>query len=587
MVVGRKTVPGTFLYHYYGYAIRGQFLFFMAIISCKNFPNAYIILNMKTEQAIIEGKTVLGIELGSTRIKAVLIDEKFAPIASGGYDWENRLEEGYWTYALDDVWKGLQSSFKNLSLDVKNRYGVNLTTAGAIGISAMMHGYLAFNKEGKQLTAFRTWRNTTTEKAAALLTDEFKFNIPQRWSIAHLYQAMLNKENHVKDIDFITTLAGYVHWKLTGEKVIGLDDASGMFPVDCESKNYDPQMIKKFDGIVSSNGYNWKIKNILPSVLSAGESAGVLTKEGAALLSPDLKAGVPLCPPEGDAGTGMVATNSITERTGNISAGTSIFAMIVMEKNLSKVYPEIDVIVTPAGKSVAMAHGNNCTSDIDAWIRLFREVADLSHPAGAAVAKMSKPAFYDALYFKALEADADCGGLLAYNFFSGEPLAGIEEGRPLFARLADSNFTLANFMRAILFSALGTLKLGIDILEKEQVRIDSLLGHGGLFKTKEVGQRYMAAAFNAPVSVMESSSNQGLSGEGGAWGIALLASFMLNNKTSEKETLEKFLSDKVFKDLTGVKLNPDPKDVKSFKIFMERFTAGLKIEKAAAENFKK
>ncbi|MDR0464981.1 MAG: ATPase [Treponema sp.] len=540
---------------------------------------------MEIKQVINEGKTALGIELGSTRIKAVLLDitAGYKPIAAGSHDWENRLEDGLWTYRLDDVWTGLQTSFRNLSSDVKKQYGVNLITVGAVGISAMMHGYLVFDKDGRQLAQFRTWRNTTTEKATVVLTDKFKFNIPLRWSIAHLYQAMLNKEDHVKDINFITTLAGYVHWKLTGKKVIGIGDASGMFPVDSDSLNYDSAMLDQFSALVSPYNFNWKIKDILPKVLAAGEDAGVLTDEGALLLAPGgslnaKQSSIPLCPPEGDAGTGMIATNSITERTGNISAGTSIFAMIVMEKNLSRVYPEIDIVATPAGKSVAMVHGNNCTSDIDAWVRLFREIADLSQPV-----KMSKPAFYDALYFKSLEAEGDCGGLLAYNFFSGEPLAGVDEGRPLFARLADSNFTLANFMRTILFSALGTLKLGIDILEKEQVRIDSLLGHGGFFKTKEVGQRFMAAAFNAPVSVMDDSSNQGLSAEGGAWGIALLAAFLLQNK-NEKLSLEKFLAEKVFVRLASVKLEPNPDDVKSFNIFMDRFSAGLKIEKSAIEN---
>jgi len=532
---------------------------------------------MKTEQAILEGRTALGIELGSTRIKAVLIDENFAPAASGSHDWENRFEDGLWTYSLDDVWTGLQNSFRGLSADVKGLYGVSLTTVGAIGISAMMHGYLVFDKNDRQLAQFRTWRNTTTEKAASLLTEMFQFNIPLRWSIAHLYQAVLNAEDHVKDINFFTTLAGYVHWKLTGKKVIGIGDASGMFPADSAGLNYDPSMLEKFGAVLSDYNFNWKISGILPKVLKAGEDAGELTPEGARLLDPDgfLKPCIPFCPPEGDAGTGMVATNSITERTGNISAGTSIFAMIVMEKNLSKVYPEIDIVATPSGKSVAMVHGNNCTSDIDAWFRLFREAADLSDAA-----KMSKPAFYDALYFKALEADEDSGKLLAYNFFSGEPLAGIDEGRPLFARMPDSNFTLANFMRTILFSALGTLKLGINILDREQVKIDSLLGHGGLFKTKEVGQRYMAAAFSAPVSVMESA------GEGGAWGIALLAAFVMFVK-NQPVSLEKFLSDKVFSSLAKVKLNPDPGDVKSFNIFMERFTAGLKIEKSAAENLRR
>jgi len=530
---------------------------------------------MEIKQAITEGKTALGIELGSTRIKAVLIDEKFTPVASGSHEWENRFEDGLWTYRLDDVWTGLQDCFRSLSADVKERYGINLTTIGAVGISAMMHGYLVFDKSGKQLAQFRTWRNTTTGKAAEALTEKFQFNIPQRWSIAHLYQAMLNKEPHVKDIDHLNSLAGYVHWKLTGKKVIGLDDASGVFPVDPASSNYDPVMLKQFNELTAAYGFGWKINDILPVVLNAGENAGVLTEEGAKLLCPDgaLKAGIPFCPPEGDAGTGMVATNSVAEHTGNISAGTSVFAMIVMEKKLSKVYPEIDIVATPSGKSVAMVHCNNCTTDLDAWVKLFGEVTGLTGT------KMDKTALYSSLYNKALEADVDCGELLAYNYFSGEHNAGLEEGRPLFVRLPDSKFTLANFMRTLLFSALGTLKLGINILDKENVRIDSLLGHGGLFKTKGIGQRYMAAAFNAPVSVMESSA-----GEGGAWGIALLAAFMLQKGNLN---LEKFLAEKVFVDLDSVTINPDPKDVESFKLFMERFTAGLKIERAAVDNFKR
>jgi len=552
-------------------------------------------------QIIKEGKTALGIELGSTRIKAVLISLiDYKPLASGSHDWENRLEDGLWTYRLDDVCAGLQASYKNLAADVKERYGINLTTTGAIGISAMMHGYLVFDKNNKQLAQFRTWRNTTTEKAAAELTEKLQFNIPLRWSAAHLYQAMLNGEDHVKDISFITTLAGYVHWKLTGQKVIGIGDASGMFPIDNASLDFDSAMLNKFDNIAAGFKLNWKIRDIHPKVLNAGDDAGSLTEEGALFLDPSgtLKAGIPICPPEGDAGTGMVATNAVTERTGNVSAGTSIFAMIVMEKNLSRVYPEIDIVATPSGKAVAMVHGNNCTSDIDAWLRLFREIADLSQPAGSGAAKMSKPAFYDALYFKSLEADSDCGKLLAYNFFSGEPLAGVDEGRPLFARLPDSGFTLANFMRTILFSALGTLKLGINILEKEKVKIDSLLGHGGLFKTKEVGQRFMAAAFSTSVSVMEGSA-----GEGGAWGIALLAAFLYNKKNGNKNTasccdvhkgdapccrgtLEQFLNENVFKNLASVKIDPQPDDVKSFNLFMERYSAGLKIEKSAIENFK-
>ena len=527
---------------------------------------------MDTRQTIIERKTALGIELGSTRIKAILINEQYAPIAAGSHDWENRLEDGVWTYHLDDVWSGLQSSFRNLALDVQKRYGCELNGVGAIGISAMMHGYLAFDKGGRQLAPFRTWRNTITEKAALLLTEQFQFNIPQRWSIAHLYQAMLNKEDHVKDIDFLTTLAGYVHWKLTGKKVLGLNEASGMFPLN--EKCYDPRMMDQFGKLAAPFGFNWNITGILPVIVDAGEPAGVLTPEGAALIDPSgvLQPGIPFCPPEGDAGTGMVATNSIAERTGNISAGTSIFAMIVMEKNLSKVYPEIDIVATPAGKSVAMVHCNNCTSDLDAWVRLFTEITDL---AGA---KISRAVLYDELYFKALEADADCGGLFSCNYYSGEHLTGIAEGRPLFARLPDSNFSLANFMRVILFSALGTIRYGIDILEKERVRIDSLLGHGGLFKTKGVGQRFVAAAFNTPISVMEDSA-----GEGGAWGIALLAAFMLQGGGS----LEQFLSEKVFARKTGVTVNPDPNDIESFRLFMERYIAGLKIEKAAVINLKR
>ena len=524
---------------------------------------------------IKDGKTSLGIELGSTRIKAVLIDDSYSQIASGSHDWENRLENGFWTYHLDDVWAGLQDCFRKLSLDVKSRYDINLSSVGAIGFSAMMHGYLAFDKDGNQLVPFRTWRNTTTGEAAASLTEKFQFNIPQRWSIAHLYQAILNKEDHVKDIAFLTTLAGYVHWKLTGEKVLGIDDASGMFPIDSTSNNYHQKMLGQFAELVKPAGFNWKLEDLLPKVLCAGEKAGNLTAEGAKLLDPSgcLQAGIPFCPPEGDAASGMVATNSVAQRTGNVSAGTSIFAMIVLEKELSKLYPEIDMVTTPTGKPVAMVHCNNCTTDIDAWIKLFNELTDL---AGA---KIDTKSLYDALYHKALEADEDCGAMLSYNYFSGEHNTGIKEGRPLLLRLPDSNFTLANFMRTLLFSAMGTLKLGMDILvEKEKIAIDSFLGHGGLFKTKDVGQRFMAAAFNAPVSVMEESA-----GEGGAWGIALLAAFMLQGGSS----LEKFLAEKVFAGKTGTQVQPDPNDVKSFNIFMERYKNGLEIEKAAGKFYKR
>jgi sugar (pentulose or hexulose) kinase len=528
---------------------------------------------MDAKQAIIEKKTALGIELGSTRIKAVLIDENYTPIATSGHDWENQLEDGIWTYNLNDVWSGMRNCFSQLALDVKNRYGLALPALGAIGVSAMMHGYLVFDKDGRQLVPFRTWRNTMTGKAAAVLMEEFQFNIPQRYSIAHLYQAVLNGEAHVKDINFMTTLAGYVHWKLTGKKVIGIGEASGMFPVDGKAHNYDSVMLRKFDGL--AKGFNWKIADILPEVLSAGKPAGILTQDGAKLLDPSgvLAPGIPFCPPEGDASTGMVATNSVAERTGNVSAGTSIFAMIVMEKNLSKVYQEIDMIATPAGKPVAMVHCNNCTTDLDAWIKLFRELLDLGG------AKIDKAALFDALYFKAIEGESDCGGLLSYNYYSGEHLTGLEEGRPLLTRLPDGNFNLANLMKTLLFSAMGTLKYGLDILiDKEKVKIDSLLGHGGLFKTKGIGQRFMAAVFNAPVSVMEESA-----GEGGAWGIALLAAFMLQNG----EYLEKFLAEKVFSGKTGSLVTPDLKDVEVFKHYMKKHATGLKIERAAVDYFKR
>ena len=528
---------------------------------------------MDAKQTIAEGRTALGIELGSTRIKAVLMDENYSAIASGGHNWENRLENGVWTYRLDDVWAGLQSSFRDLANGAQKRYGEPLAAVGAIGVSAMMHGYLAFDKDGNQLAPFRTWRNTFTEKAAAELTSLFQFNIPQRWSVAHLYQAILNKEPHVKDVAFLTTLAGYVHWKLTGQKALGLDDASGVFPIDSAANDYNKRMLRQFDELVSPLGFGWKIEDILPKALNAGEKAGALTPEGARLLdaSGRLTAGIPFCPPEGDAGTGMIATNSVTERTGNVSAGTSIFAMIVLEKELSKVYPEIDMVTTPSGKPVAMVHCNNCATDLDAWIKLFKELADLTG------ANVETAALYETLYAKALEGEADCGGLLSYNYYSGEHLTGIEQGRPLFVRLPDSNFTLANFMRTLLFSAMGTLRLGMNILaEKENVTLDGLLGHGGLFKTKNVGQRLMAGALNTPVSVMESA------GEGGAWGMALLAAFMLQRR--EGESLEKFLAEKVFAGKTGVTVKPDPKDMEGFERFMKRYTAGLAIERAAVEH---
>ena len=522
--------------------------------------------------SITESKTALGIEFGSTRIKAVLIDENYRTIAAGFHDWENRLENGLWTYSLDDIRLGLQNSFRNMVSDVKNRYDTELNSVGAIGISAMMHGYLAFDEKGNLLAPFRTWRNTMTKQSAEELSALFQFNIPQRWSIAHFYQAILNKEPHVQNVAFMTSLAGYVHWKLTGEKTLGLNDASGVFPVDSNTNAYDEKMLQQFDTLVSAHSFNRKTKDILPNIVCAGKKAGILSAEGAKLLDPEgrIKAGIPFCPPEGDAGTGMVATNSVAERTGNVSAGTSVFAMIVLEKPLSRVYPEIDVLATPAGKPVAMVHCNNCTTDLDAWIKMLNEAVELFG------GQVDRETLYKVLYSKALEGEDDCGGLLSYNYYSGEHLTDIEQGRPLFVRLPDSNLTLANFMRTLLFSSMGTLKLGMDILtEKEGVKLDSLLGHGGLFKTKGVGQLLMAGALNTPVTVTEDA------GEGGAWGIALLASFMLEGGGI---SLEKFLAEKVFAEKSGSASEPNVKDIQGFKRFMARYLAGLPIERSAVEN---
>lgn len=523
------------------------------------------------QKAIEDGRTALGIELGSTRIKAVLIGEDHTPLASGSHEWENQHENGVWTYSIEDVWNGLQESFRNLSKDVFEKYGVALKTLGAMGFSAMMHGYMAFDKDGNLLVPFRTWRNTITGQAAEKLTELFQFNIPQRWSIAHLYQAILNKEPHVKDISHQNTLAGYVHWKLTGQKVLGIGEASGMFPIDSTTNDYDERMMGQFNELLKAEGISWKLEDMLPKVLVAGDSAGTLTEEGARLLDPtgQLRAGVPLCPPEGDAGTGMVATNSVAVRTGNVSAGTSVFAMIVLEKALSKLYPEIDMVTTPTGKPVAMVHSNNCTSDLNAWVDVFQEFTKVLG------VNVSEAQLYEKLYQQSLLGDADGGGLLAYNYVSGEHITHLEEGRPMFVRTPESRFTLANFMRTHLFSSLGALKIGMDILfEQEKVELDQLLGHGGFFKTKDVGQRMMAAAMNVPVSVMETA------GEGGAWGIALLAAYMHSRKN---ETLEEYLSSKVFANEKGSTIAPDQEDVAGFAAFMDRYKKGLGIERAAVE----
>lgn len=518
------------------------------------------------------GQAVLGIELGSTRIKAVLIDVDKTPVASGSYDWENKYVDHIWTYDIDEVWKGLQGCYSDLVKNVKDEYGAEITDLAAIGVSAMMHGYLAFDENDELLVPFRTWRNTITGEASEKLSELFSYHIPQRWSIAHLYQAILNGEEHVDKVRFFTTLAGYIHWKLTGRKVLGSGDAAGMFPNSIEAKDFDARMLDQFDALVADKGFPWKIRDLLPKVLVAGEDAGSLTDEGAKLLDPSgsLRSGIPMCPPEGDAGTGMTATNSVAVRTGNVSAGTSVFAMAVLEKDLTKPYEEIDLVTTPAGDLVAMVHCNNCTSDLNAWVGLFREFAE---SFGMDV-DMNR--LFGTLYNKALEGDPDCGGLLAYNYFSGEHITGFDEGRPLFVRSPESKFNLANFMRVNLYTSLGALKTGMDILlKKENVTLDRMMGHGGLFKTKGVGQRILAGAIDTPVYVMETA------GEGGAWGIALLADYLVRGE--DGESLTDYLRNKVFHDAKGTGMEPVAEDVAGYERFMERYTKGLAIERAAVD----
>ena len=530
---------------------------------------------MSAKTIIESGKAILGIEFGSTRIKAVLIDTDNKPIAQGSFEWENQLVDGLWTYSIDTIWKGLQDCYADLRKNVKAEYDCEIEQLAAIGISAMMHGYMAFGKDENILVPFRTWRNTNTAKAAAELSELFHFNIPLRWSISHVYQAILNGEEHIDKIDFLTTLAGYIHWQLTGKKVLGVGDASGMLPIDSNTNNYDAEMVAKFDKLIEPKNLGWKILDILPEVLNAGEDAGVLTEEGAKKLDPSgtLKAGTPLCPPEGDAGTGMVATNAVRQRTGNVSAGTSSFSMIVLEKALSQPYEVIDMVTTPDGSPVAMVHCNNCTSDLNAWVGLFKQYQEL---LGVPV-DMNE--VFGKLYNHALEGDADCGGLIAYNYISGEPVTGLAEGRPMFVRSANDKFNLANFMRANLYASVAVLKIGNDVLFKdEKVQVDRITGHGGLFKTKGVGQRILAAAINSPISVMETA------GEGGAWGIALLAGYLVNN--DEKLSLADYLDKKVFAGNTGVEIAPTAEDVAGFDKYIETYKAGLAIEKAAVENKK-
>ena len=529
-------------------------------------------MNLDAKSTIEAGKAILGIEFGSTRIKAVLIDQENKPIAQGSHTWENQLVDGLWTYSLEAIWNGLQDCYADLRANVKKEYDIEIETLAAIGISAMMHGYMAFNKEQEILVPFRTWRNTNTGEAAAALSELFVYNIPLRWSISHLYQAILNREEHVKDIDFLTTLAGYIHWQMTGERVLGIGDASGMLPIDPATKNYSAEMVAKFNQLVAPNGFSWTLEDILPKVLSAGENAGTLTEEGARRLdvSGHLKAGVPVCPPEGDAGTGMVATNAVKQRTVNVSAGTSSFSMIVLEKDLSKPYEMIDMVTTPDGSLVAMVHCNNCTSDLNAWVNLFKEDQEL---LGVPV-DMNE--VFGKLYNNALTGDADCGGLISYNYISGEPVTGLAEGRPMFVRSANDKFNLANFMRAHLYASVGVLKIGNDILFKEEkIKVDRITGHGGLFKTKGVGQRVLAAAINSPISVMETA------GEGGAWGIALLAAYLVNN--TKGLNLADFLEENVFAGDAGVEIAPTAEDVAGFIAYIENYKAGLPIEEAAVK----
>ncbi len=520
--------------------------------------------------AVQSGETALGIELGSTRIKAVLIGPNHQPIATGAHDWENRLENGLWTYRLEDVWKGIQHAYRQLAETLADSYGASLERLGALGVSAMMHGYLPFDAEGRQLCEFRTWRNTVTEEESALLTEQFQFNIPQRWSIAHLYRAIRKKEAHVPRLAFLTTLAGYVHWMLTGRKVVGVGEAAGMFPVDSASGTFHGGMIRQFDEILASESLPWRLEDVLPQVLPAGAQAGTLTSEGARLLDPTgtLKPGVPLCPPEGDAGTGMTATNSVAPRTGNVSAGTSIFAMVVLERPLSRVYPELDMVATPTGRPVAMVHCNTCTSDLDAWVQLFAQVLE---QAGHVLPKSQ---LYDMLYHQALSGAADCGGVVSYNCYSGEPVIGLSEGRPLLTRQPEAPMSLGNFMRAQLYAAMAPLKMGMDLLlDQEKAALDRLYGHGGLFKTPNVGQRLMAGALNVPVSVMETA------GEGGPWGMAILALYSVRGQGS---TLEDYLAREVFAQAKGSCVQPLPEDSAGFQQFLARYKAGLPIERLAA-----
>ena len=526
-----------------------------------------------TAEKIRAGKTSLGIEFGSTRIKAVLIDDTYTTIAAGDYGWASHLEDGLWSYSQEEIWTGLQTAYAALAEDVENAYGEKLTRVGRIGFSAMMHGYLAFGKDGELLVPFRTWQNTNTSEAHEKLSELFQYNIPERWSIAHLYQAVLNNEEHIGKVDFFTTLAGYVHWKLTGKKVLGVGDASGMFPIDPTTHTYETEFIEKFNAIPEVAAQPWKLADLLPEPLVAGTPAGTLTEEGAKLLDPTgtLQPGITFAPPEGDAGTGMVATNSVRVRTGNVSAGTSIFAMVVLERKLERLHPEVDLVTTPAGDLAGMSHANNFTSDLNAWVGLFGQfAAAIGTPVDAGT-------LYGTLFRAAIADDVDfnCGGLINYPFRSGEFLAGLPEGRPLFARGPEARMSLGNFMRAQLFSAFSPVKIGMDVMTKDEgVAVDSLVGHGGIFTTPKVAQKILAAAFDTPIKVMSTAA------EGGAWGMAVLADYLWH----ADQPLDEFLDVRVFADAASTTENPDEGDVAGFEEFFDRFRKGLPIEHVAIES---
>ena len=522
---------------------------------------------------IEQEKAVLGIEFGSTRIKAVLIGEDNSPIAEGGHNWENHFENGVWTYPLEEVWDGLQDAYRDLVSDIENKYGVIPTGYGAIGISAMMHGYIPFNENNELLSPFRTWRNTMTLEAADILTELFQYNIPQRWTVAHLYQSILNGDDYIADIRYLPTLAGYVHWQLTGEKVESVGDASGQFPIDIETADYNQRMVRQFNELIADKHYPWTLTDILPKSLRAGEYAGKLTEEGARKLDPSghLHGGIPMCPPEGDGGTGMVATNAVARRTGNVSAGTSVFGMVVLEKELSRYYRELDMVTTPAGDLVAMAHCNNCTSDLNSWMGMFKE---LMESMGAPV---DMGALFTTLFTKAMEGDADGGHLLSFNYLSGEHVTGMEEGRPLFVRSAESRFNLANFMRTLIMASLSSVTFGMNLLtQNEGVKIDRMNGHGGIFKTKGVAQTLLSAALDCPVTVMKTA------GEGGAWGVALQAAYLIRGNG---KSLAEWLDTEVFSADDGETIMASEADVAGFAKYMETYKKGLPIQRAAVDHF--